>query len=34
MAISKRESTWQVRVSYKDNNGNYKRKTKGGFKTK
>ncbi|MDF7637780.1 site-specific integrase [Leuconostocaceae bacterium ESL0958] len=34
MAISKRGNTWQVRVSYKDSDGNYKRKTKGGFKTK
>lgn len=34
MAISKVGSTWQVRVSFKDSQGKYKRKNKGGFKTK
>ena len=30
----KRGKTWQFRLSYKDNNGEYKKFEKGGYKTK
>ncbi|MGF7436814.1 tyrosine-type recombinase/integrase [Lentilactobacillus senioris] len=33
-SITKRGKKWQVRVSYKDKNGDWRTKTKGGFNTK
>jgi integrase len=33
-SFSKRSNGWEFRISYKDNEGNYRRKAGGGFKTK
>lgn len=32
--FEKRGNKWRYRISYRDENGNYKRKSKGGFRTK